>query len=350
MKEKTMIELHSDKLAVSFPELPLQPKLTIDFERTLRIPEDGRDYPLPPGLGSFPLRHIDDFAPRVPATWLKRGGVLLPMWQSEALWLRFDSVSIPSREVEYPFALKIATGKISAITGGSWQRGLARSPQDYLVVPQQPWLDGYCVQKGIIRQFVAMPLGEGYSVEEQITGEAGFGGMQVEIFPMRADVFEKRFPLLDRCRAGSGVIFDMLSTTCHTYVGTMGLAPGGRMRQEIYEDPFSIHDWDTTHASRCFIHLVNSGAWQAITGQRPPLRPPTARDYTAAGYPWFDYYDAELKALNGSKTLAAVKSVIQKAREKRATPLADNETVSVTNLVNLRAGLKANQVREADFS
>jgi hypothetical protein len=122
------------------------------------------------------------------------------------------------------------------------------------------------------------------------------------------------------------------------------------MRQEIYEDPFSIHDWDTDHASRCFIHLVNSATWQAITGQRPPSQPPTARDYTQAGYPWFDYYDAELKALDGSKTLAALKSVNEKAQEKRATPLPDNETVSVTNNVNLRAGLKTNQVREADFT
>lgn len=78
-----MIELQSHKLAVSFPELPLQPRLTIDFQRTLRIPDDGRDYPLPRCLGSFPLRHIDDFASRVQATWLQRGGVLLPMWQSE---------------------------------------------------------------------------------------------------------------------------------------------------------------------------------------------------------------------------------------------------------------------------
>ena len=129
----------------------------------------------------------------------------------------------------------------------------------------------------------------------------------------------------------------------------MGLAPGGRMRQEIYEDPFSIHDWDTDHGTRCFIHLVNSTTWQAITGQRPPSMPPTAADYTRAGFPWFDYYDAELKALDGSKTLAAVKTVKEKGEEKRATPLPDNETVSVTNIVNLRAGLKTNQVREADF-
>jgi len=39
-----------------------------------------------------------------------------------------------------------------------------------------------------------------------------------------------------------------------------------------------------------------------------------------------------------------------KAEEKRAAPLPENETASVTNIVNLRAGLKTNQVREADFS
>src|SRR5512146_1710156 len=130
-----MIELHSDNLAVSFPELPVQSRLTIHFERTLRIPDDGRDYPLPPGLGPFPLRHIDDYASRVPASWLERGGILLPMWQSEALWLWFDSLYLQDRGTDYPFALKIATGKISAITGEPWQRGLRRNPQDYLVVP-----------------------------------------------------------------------------------------------------------------------------------------------------------------------------------------------------------------------
>jgi hypothetical protein len=145
-KEKLMIELRSNKLLVSFPELPMHPELTIAFQRTLRIPDDGRDYPLPPGLGCFPLRHIDDYAERVSQRWLKRGGVLLPMWQSEAMWLNFDSAYLHERNTAYPFALKIATGKINAVTGESWARGLSRNPQNYLAVPEQPWLDGYCVE------------------------------------------------------------------------------------------------------------------------------------------------------------------------------------------------------------
>jgi hypothetical protein len=349
-ERKNMIELQSNRLVVSFPELPIQPKVSIEFQRTLRIPDDGKDYPLPPGLGAFPLRHIDDHARRVPETWLNRGGVLLPMWQAEALWLRFDSRYLDDRQASYPFAIKVATGKVSAITGENWQSGLSRNPQDYLVVPEQPWLDGYCVEKGIIRQFVAMPLGEGYTAEEQITGNAEFGGIQLEVFPMRAEIFEKRFPVRPReLRRRSRFCLQDADLCCAAPAADMGLAPGGRMRQEIYDDPCSIHDWDTEHRSRCFIHLVNSLTWKAITSENPPTKPPTAKDYTKAGYPWFDYYDAEQRAVNGSSTLAALKTVLQMGQEKRQSPLSENESVSVTNLVNLRAGLKSDQVRESNL-
>ncbi len=163
-----MIELRSDGLVFTFPEVHPQARLTIGFQRTLRIPDDGKDYFLPPGLGRFPVRHVDDFAGRVPHGWLEHGGVMLPMHQAEAMWLNFDSGYIPEHETEYPFAVKIAAGRIDAVTGENWTNGLHGLPQDYMVVPGQPWLDGFCVEKGTIRQFVAMPLGEGYTAEEQI--------------------------------------------------------------------------------------------------------------------------------------------------------------------------------------
>ena len=64
--------------------------LQIEFQRTLRIPDDGKIYPLPAGFGRFPLRHVDDYKDTVPAPWIERGGVLMPMYQSEALWIRFQ--------------------------------------------------------------------------------------------------------------------------------------------------------------------------------------------------------------------------------------------------------------------
>ncbi len=50
--------------------------------------------------------------------------------------------------------------------------GPPKGAANYLVVPEQPWLDGFSVGAWLIRQFVAMPLAAGDSVEEQLAGQA----------------------------------------------------------------------------------------------------------------------------------------------------------------------------------
>src|SRR5687768_7757613 len=105
-----MIELSNDALQFSFAEIHPCARLRVEFQRTLRIPDDERDHALPPGLGRFPLRHVDDFAARVPVQWHERGGVMLPMYQSEALWINFTASVDAERDAGYPFAVKIASG------------------------------------------------------------------------------------------------------------------------------------------------------------------------------------------------------------------------------------------------
>ena len=39
--------------------------------------------------------------------------------------------------------------------------------------------------------------------------------------------------------------------------------------------------------SRCFVHLTNSLAWRAITGEPPPTIPPTAKQYAQAGVAYY---------------------------------------------------------------
>ena len=141
-----MIELKDDELVFRFPEVHESAKLRVGFQRTLRIPDDNRAYPLPLGFGTFPLNHVDDYADRVPEAWRRHGGVFLPMHQAEAMWINFRT--------SYPMAVKVAAGKIDALTGKQWKNDLSSRPQDYLVVPDQPWLDGFSVGKGMIRQFV----------------------------------------------------------------------------------------------------------------------------------------------------------------------------------------------------
>ena len=130
-----MIELKDNHLTFSFPEVHELAKVGIEFQRTLRIPDNDRVYPLPPGLGSFPMVHVDDYKSKVPHSWVKHGGVILPMYQAEALWIRFLPSQANDRSSSYPFAIKVSTGKIDAVTGASHTNGLHRKPQDYLVFP-----------------------------------------------------------------------------------------------------------------------------------------------------------------------------------------------------------------------
>ena len=309
-----MIELRGDELRFSFPEVHRRASCRIEFIRTLRIPDDGDRYALPPGLDSFPLQHVDDFAARVPEPWLGHGGVFLPMYQAEAMWLSFDGDG-------YPVAVKIAAGKINAITGEPWQDRLSASPkQDYVVVPEQPWLDGFYAGKGLIRQFVAMPLGEGYTAEEQLTGTAEHGGLQVVAYPMRKEEYEKRF---------NRAVYSMASVCCDMAASgipdEMGLAPGGLMEQEIYEDEFGIDVWDQSVGARCFVHILNSAQYRGVTGRKPPTEPPTAQQYAAAGLPWFRYYDRDREVLDQAGKLEGLDSIAAARSKKGLAPLAGNE-------------------------
>ncbi|MFZ5477876.1 MAG: hypothetical protein ACOZNI_13965 [Myxococcota bacterium] len=344
-----MVEVSRDSLVISFPEIHPHARLRVTFQRTLRIPDDGKAYPLPPGLGAFPLRHVDDFAARAPQDWLRRGGVMLPMYQSEATWLHFAGEHDPEREATYPFAVKIAAGKINAVTGEGWAEGVTRGPQDYMVVPTQPWLDGFCVEKGFIRQFVAMPLGGGYSAEEQLTGKAEFGGIQVLVYPMRRDVYERRFPKVDPRFCEEVHACEMAAPACAPAgAKSMGLAPGGRMKQEIFRDPYELGDWDLNAKSRCFVHLCNALAWREITGENPPTTPFTAKEYTRAGLPWFDWYGGDAAALEGAAKLAGLKSVAEVAKQKGDATL-DDGPITPEKVIQLRAGLRPGQVREGGW-
>lgn len=172
------------------------PAFQVSFIRTLRIPDDDKQYCLPPGFGPFPLRRVADYADKVPKKWLTDGGVFLPIYQREAMWLSFSGPN---------HALKVAAGGINALSGQEWTEELQPSndgQQDYMVCPQQPWLDGFNTGEGVIRQFVAMPMGAGYTVEAQITGEEKKGGLQLTVYPSKKDaIMIRRYAKQDQSRS-----------------------------------------------------------------------------------------------------------------------------------------------------
>ncbi len=339
-----MIELKQNSLIFTFPGIHPKARLRIDFLRTLRIPDNGRTYPLPPGLDPFPLRHVDDYAATVSPKWLEQGGVMFPMYQSEALWLRFHSDPLEAGRNIYPFAIKVGTGKINAVTGDQWSDGLRKKPQDYMVSTEQPWLDGYCVKKGLVRQFVAMPLGSGYCAETQCTGEVKHGGIQIVVYPMKREIFERRYSEEGMRQDNRRPFYIVSEPEPDRY--DMGMAPGGRMYQGIYEDPFEPDDWEADRRSRCFVHIANSLVWRAITHEPPPTVPFTATEYNRYGLPWYDYYNDEAKVLAESEQLKILKSIEEMGKERGDTPLPENRSVRPQVIFTVRKGMEKEQERE----
>ncbi|MFD6419443.1 hypothetical protein [Streptomyces sp. NPDC060194] len=299
----------------------------VTFMRTLRLPETGT-HALPPGLGTFPLRRVEDFPDTVPADWLARGGVLLPVYLREAMWLSFAATGAPA-------ALQVGVGKVCAVSGRPWSGRLGRDPQNYVTVPGQPWLDGINSGQGTVRQFVAVPLGLGATVEGQVTGEEVWGGVQLQAFPLAGAALEewreaerRRVEAAERARrAGAGprtgafggpaVPAPMAAGAPPPVPGAaapraaaaMGLGVGGTMRQSVYEDRRPLSDYAGEAAGRVFVHLVTPPEWRRITGEAPPPSPVDRAAYTAAGLPWFDYFDEDRQDLPASDALGDVKPV-----------------------------------------
>jgi hypothetical protein len=317
--------------------------LAIACHRTLRIPDDGGHYPLPPSLGHFPVHRVEDYSQRVPESWRAHGGVFIPMYQREAAWLSFTPTDWS------PQAVKVAVGMVNAVSGEPWSEAIvAGREQDYLVCPPQPWLDGINAGDGIVRQFVAMPLGMGYTVEGQLTGEERFGGIQLVCFAPKPGRIPAPPP--QPARAFAPLMADASLDSIDG--GEMGMATGGRMEQSIYPDPHGPTTWDNTRAGRVYVHIVNSMLYEQITGRKPPETPVTARTYAEHGYPWFDLYDEHLGDVDPSEALAGVESVKEMDREKGFGPQQDDDPVHVPDHVvtKLHVSTPKGVVADGDWS
>ena len=327
------------EIRISGAALELPGGVTVRFMRTLRLPESGT-HQLPPGLGSFPLRSVADYQDRAPARWLRNGGVLLPVHRREAVWLSLSSTA--------PAALQVGVGKVCAVSGQPWSDRLSQDPQNYVVLPRQPWLDGVNSGRGTIRQFVAVPREPGAvadpgAADEQAWGEEVWGGVRLQVFELRQELLDAwlaaRAPgaavpghggwgsLPGRAggsspfhpesgeygaqpasgytplpapgagpgpappsRAGTGPLSPAREAAPVTAIG---LGAGGRMRQALYRDERPPGDWREQPSGRVFVHLATIPQWRDITGEPAPASPVTRAAYVTAGLPWFDSYDAD---------------------------------------------------------
>ncbi|KAI4199039.1 MAG: hypothetical protein LQ350_004861 [Teloschistes chrysophthalmus] len=286
-----------------------------------------------------------------------KGGVFLPMYQREAMWIRFDS--------DDQFAINISGGGVNAISG---------EPLDYVVTPKQLWLDGIASTGGRVRQFVAMPMGAGYRVEAQVTGEEVTGGLQFQItlpksHPLgRLQVLVKslgktiilqgfsdlatiaQLKKLIRSQVGiptsqQRLIFcgmqledphtiryydirqeSLIHLTLRLLGGgnqrlpdsELGVAAGGLIKQCIINDTYEADTWDRHSTIRFNVQILNSAVFRQVTGMAPPSTPISAATYASQGLPFFDIYNetsdiqGDFKDVKSVKQIDKVKSVAGK--------------------------------------
>jgi hypothetical protein len=269
-------------------------------QRTLRIPEDGSDYPLPAGLGRLPVDAVEDLGRAAPASWRGAASFFIPLYQREALWLAFEGAAWK------PNAVQVGLGAINALTGGLLNSDLSTNPQNYIVCPDQPWLDGVNAGEGFVRQFVALPLGSGATVEGQLTGAETLGGIQIRVYEPKPG----RFPDKPASEEVEG-------PPRRAMTPALGVGAGGRIRQRIYPDHYGLDTWDTTESATARIYLLNSEQYHDLTGRPPPPTPIDALTYAREGLPWFELYDKDQGDLAAAEKLAGLKGAVDSERATR---------------------------------
>jgi hypothetical protein len=290
----------------------------VSFKRTLRIPDDGKKHKPPPNFGVFPIYRVEDHSKRLPDGLQREGGAFIPMYQREALYLRFDNEA-----AWRPCAVKVAIGNINAISGEAHDNKLRDSPQNYLVCPPQLWLDGINTGQRTIRQFLAMPLGLGYTVEGSLSGSEEVGGVQITVFAPKPGIFPDVPPEKKAATRPTAFFHRQGSEAAQ-----MGLGAGGVINQKVLPDLHGVETWDQSNFAQVNIHILNSAQFQLITGHEPPTTSVNEETYAEHKFPWFPLYGETLQGdVSPSQLLAEAKTVAERDAER------DNNETSKTSFV-----------------
>ncbi|KAK5659860.1 hypothetical protein OQA88_13323 [Cercophora sp. LCS_1] len=138
-------------------------EMVISFMRTVRIPEDNKIYKLPPSLGNFPLFDVRPFSERLPASMATQGGIFLPMYQLEAMWINFQC------KKGRRFVVRPYLGGVNGTTGEHVLGDMASLLRK---------MNQLSIDQDYIRIWV-----KGASIEWQVTGRDSVGGIQLQTIP-----------------------------------------------------------------------------------------------------------------------------------------------------------------------
>ena len=128
--------------------IPLDDAVRVGIQQTLRVPDAGGPYPLPPALGRLPVRAAADVPALAAGTPSNAADFVVALHVQEAIWLQFHGIRTEPR------AVKVAVGSVDALTGRPWTLRLEFRLRTPLWPPAV--VDDWTGRNR--QQFVAVPL------------------------------------------------------------------------------------------------------------------------------------------------------------------------------------------------
>ncbi|MEO9330213.1 hypothetical protein [Gordonia aurantiaca] len=246
-------------LTFAFPDLGSDARLHVTFRRAPRI-SGARDLPK---LTSDTMLDLAQGSPTGDAD------AVIPMWQSEALWIDFSSPH------QHPFLVMVAIDGINAITGATFTGRPDFAADDYIEVPTQPALAWYRTPSGGHRQFVAP------STRACARADPRGRLLEFTVVPMRADAWARRR------RHTSGPQDCVL---CDISRAERARATPRSAPTRVLGPLESADTWHPTLSRSGAVRIVNSVMWRALTGGPLRRRPLTSVDYIHRRLPWYPTY------------------------------------------------------------
>ncbi|PTD02116.1 hypothetical protein FCULG_00012190, partial [Fusarium culmorum] len=264
--------------------------LEISFKRTVRVPDNDDTNNLPPDAGSFPLYKVDDYAETLPLSMAQKGGLFIPMYQREAMWINFESKCL--------YAIKVFVGGINAVSGEPSVEDAAtslrrrnlilqdRSVQDYIVTPDGLILADYKIEDG------------------------------------------STLHMVQRLRDGGGGPRPQKE---------MNVAAGGLIKQGIFRIP--KNDYKKSVPVTFNVQVLNSAGFEQVTGKKLPPSPITAKSYADCSYPFYSIYEEPTTISGVFDGLRSVAQIDQTSEDSLPAdmPVMDVDARQVRPRVNIGA-------------
>ncbi|KUJ10785.1 uncharacterized protein LY89DRAFT_739775 [Mollisia scopiformis] len=309
--------------------------LDICLRRNLRI-KDGDKKPYTPlDCGPFPIYPVDLYKDKLPKDVVAKSGGVVPIYECESLSIDFES--------QRPFAIKIHTGQVNTVSGGSNTDDITASIrraarlerdvpiQDYVSSAVQFRLRPTPASEGYSKQFIANANGVDYSVSAQLAGNIKVADLRFETMSTVRKPFQIRikdvasrsdyFFEVEACMSVHQVkgifkrmtsypidwqelVYDGRELINNENLGELGIHQGSLLfivlqtvrphccfDNTVVKDPVAASDWDVGNSVSFHLHLMNATLFESLLGIPAPRTPVDAALYAKYKYPFYDEYN-----------------------------------------------------------